>query len=149
MKRKIQPTWQHTLSRISWTEISSLSSHPLLSPSFYLYTARALRLSFWSRHLCVLGLLRQAHSTQQQALISQHQKCVKATVWVGLMIASKAIFWITTEPPNKQIQFQHNKFKTNVNVFEQKIQHIHVDIECPIPIQLDMVLTENTVESLS
>jgi len=33
--------------------------------------------------------------------------------------------------------------------FEQKIQHIHVDIECPIPIQLDMVLTENTVESLS
>ena len=64
----------------------------------------------------VLGLLRQAHSTQQQALISQHQKCVKATVWVGLMIASKAIFWITTEPPNKQIQFQHNKFKTNVTI---------------------------------
>jgi len=79
----------------------------------------------------------------------QHRKCAKATVWVVLVVASNTIFWVAAEPYNKQIQFQHNKFKTNVNFFEQKIQHIHVDIECPIPIQLDMVLTENTVESLS
>jgi hypothetical protein len=64
----------------------------------------------------VLGLIRQAHSTQQQASMPQHEKCAKATVWVALIIASKANFWITTEPFNKQIQFQHNKFKTNVTI---------------------------------
>ena len=46
----------------------------------------------------------------------QHRKCAKATVWVVLVLASNTIFWVAAEPYNKQIQFQHNKFKTNVTI---------------------------------